>query len=75
MALTKNVVNQDGILRSPNEPDEQIKTVNGSFYIQLMEALNNTLKDKGDWTWMKNCLTGDILLGSEIQNIVKRYEM
>ena len=75
VASTKNVVGQDGILRSSNDEQFELNTVNGSFYIQLMQTLNQTLKDKRDWIWMKNCLTGDVLLGSDIQNIVKRYQL
>ena len=66
-ASTKNIVGQDGILRSSNDEQFELNTVNGSFYIQLMQTLNQTLKDKRDWIWMKNCLTGDVLLGSDIQ--------
>ena len=77
LAITKNIVDQDGILRSSNDPDKQMEPdiVNESFYIKLMQTLNQTLKDNGDWTWMKDCLTGDILLGSDVQNIVKRYQL
>ena len=76
LATTKNIVSEDGVLRSSKEPDEQIEfsPVLGSFYIQLLQTLSQRLKDNGDWTWMKNCLTGDILLSSEVLNLVKRYE-
>ena len=76
LATTKNIVSEDGVLRSSIEPGElfQLSPVVGSFYIQLLQSLSQRLKDNGDWTWMKNCLTGDILLGSEVLNLVKRYE-
>ena len=75
-AETKNKVGRDGILRSPMPDDHlDLSPVNGSFYIELMQSLNKKLNAKGDWIWLKNCLTNDVLMASEIENLTKRYVM
>ena len=63
----------DGILSSPRSDDHiELKPVEGSFYHKLIKSLNNRLQNKGDWVWMKNCLTNDMLMGSEVQKLTKR---
>ena len=73
-ATAKNKIGEDGILRSPRSDDHlELLPVNGSFYMEFIETLNDRLKNKGDWIWLKNCLTNDILMASEVENITKRY--
>ena len=70
----KNKLGEDGILRSAR-PDEyvELKPVsNGSFYIELLKLLNKRLKEKGDWIWLKNALTQDILMASNVEKLTKR---
>ena len=75
-ATAKNKVGEDGILRSPRSDDHlDLSPVNGSFYIELMQSLNKKLNAKGDWIWLKNCLTNDVLVASEVENLTKRYVM
>ena len=74
MDRTKNIVGDDGVLRSPRSDDHlNLTPVEGSFYIELIQSLNKRIKSKGDWTWMKNCLTNEILMGSDVEKITKRY--
>ena len=70
----KNVLGQDGVLKAAR-PDEHVSLapVKGSFYIELMDALKKKLNEKGDWIWLKNCLTDDVLMASEIETLTKRY--
>ena len=70
----KNVIGQDGVLKAAR-PDEHVSLapVKGSFYIELMEALRKKLDENGDWIWLKNCLTDDVLMASEIETLTKRY--
>ena len=70
----KNILDQDGVLKA-SRPDEHVSLapVEGSFYIELMAGLRKKLNTKGDWIWLKNCLTNDILMGSEIEKLTKRY--
>ena len=70
----KNVLGQDGVLKAAR-PDEHVslEPVKGSFYIELMEALRKKLSTNGDWIWLKNCLTDDVLMASEIETLTKRY--
>ena len=69
----KNNVGEDGILRSalPDE-DVELKPVQGSFYIELMQMLNKRLIEEGDWIWLQNGLTKDILMASEVVKLTKR---
>jgi hypothetical protein len=72
-ATAKNKVGEDGILRSPRADDHlDLSPVNGSFYIEVMQTLNERLKSKGDWIWLKNCLTNDVLMASEVEQLTKR---
>ena len=70
----KNVIGQDGVLKAAR-PDEHVslEPVKGSFYIELIEALRKKLNENGDWIWLKNCLTDDVLMASEIETLTKRY--
>ena len=70
----KNVLGQDGVLKAAR-PDEHVSLapVKGSFYIELMEALRKKINANGDWIWLKNCLTDDVLRASEIETLTKRY--
>ena len=70
----KNILDQDGVLKS-SRPDEHVSLapVEGSFYIELMARLRQRLNANGDWIWLKNCLTNDILMGSEVEKLTKRY--
>ena len=70
----KNVIGQDGVLKAAR-PDEHVSLapVKGSFYIELIEALRKKLNENGDWIWLKNCLTDDVLMASEIETLTKRY--
>ena len=72
----KNVIGQDGVLKAAR-PDEHVSLspVKGSFYIELMEALRKKLDENGDWIWLKNCLTDDVLMASEIETLTKRYSL
>ena len=72
----KNTIGEDGILRS-SRPDEvvEIKPVKGSFYIELMQILNKRLKEKGDWVWLQNGLTEEILMASDVEGLTKRYSV
>ena len=69
----KNNVGEDGILRSalPDE-DVELKPVQGSVYIELMQMLNKRLNEEGDWIWLQNGLTKDILMASEVVKLTKR---
>ena len=70
----KNVLSQDGVLKAAR-PDEHVslEPVKGSFYIELMEALRKKLNANGDWIWLKNVLTDDVLRASEIEALSRRY--
>ena len=73
-ATAKNRVGEDGILRSPRDDNHiNLSPVNGSFYIELMQSLKDGIKSKGDWIWLKNCLSNDVLMASEVENLTKRY--
>ena len=73
-ATAKNKVGEDGILRSPRSDDHlDLSPVNTSFYVEVMQSLNEKLNSKGDWIWLKNCLTNDVLMASEVENLTKKY--
>ena len=70
----KNVLGPDGVIKAARADDHvSIAPVEGSFYIELMGALKHRLKTTGDWIWLKNCLTDEILKASEIESLTKRY--
>ena len=70
----KNILGPDGVIKAARADDHvSIEPVEGSFYIELMGALKEKLKTKGDWIWLKNCLTDEILKASEIESLTKRY--
>ena len=74
LSRTKNILGPDGVIKAARGDDHvSLAAVEGSFYIELMAALKKRLTENGDWIWLKNCLTDDILMASEIENLTKRY--
>ena len=74
MSRGKNKIDEEGVLRSFRADNHiDLTPVEGSFYIELMKTLNKKLQQKGDWIWMKDCLTNEILNASEIEKLATRY--
>ena len=73
----KNKIREDGVLVSC-DADEKVNLapVQGSFYTEMMQKLNERIKKKGDWKWLVDGLknqTDDILMASEVESLTKRY--
>ena len=74
MSRGKNKIDEEGVLRSFRADNHiDLTPVEGSFYIEMIKTLNKKLQQKGDWIWMKDCLTIEILNASEIEKLAKRY--
>ena len=70
----KNKIGDDGILHSSDSDEKvKLKSVDGSFYTEMMDIIRKRLSQKGDWVWLKNGLTHDKLKASEVEPLTKRY--
>ena len=72
----KNKIREDGVLVSC-DADEKVNLapVQGSFYTEMMQKINERIKKKGDWRWLVDGLknqTDDILMASEVESLTKR---
>ena len=72
----KNKIREDGVLVSC-DADEKVNLapVQGSFYTEMMQKINERIKKKGDWKWLVDGLknqTDDILMASEVESLTKR---
>ena len=75
----KNKIREDGVLVSC-DADEKVNLapVQGSFYTEMMQKINERIKKKGDWRWLVDGLknqTDDILMASEVESLTKRYQI
>ena len=75
----KNKIREDGVLLSC-DADEKVNLapVQGSFYTEMMQKINERIKKKGDWKWLVDGLknqTDDILMASEVESLTKRYQI
>ena len=72
----KNKIRDDGVLVSC-DADEKVNLapVQGSFYTEMMQKINERIKKKGDSKWLVDGLknqTDDILMASEVESLTKR---
>ena len=68
----KNKVGEDGVIKG-RKSNLVLKRCDGSFYKELIRALRKKLEEKGDWVWIKNCDTNEVILASGVENYTKRY--
>ena len=67
----KNVVGENGIITSKRSLI--LKRCEGSFYKEFMRAVQKKIKRQGDWVWIKNFDSGDVILASDVENYTKRF--
>ena len=64
---------ENGILKSRKKapPEDRIK---GSLYQMIEKKTTARISSNGDWTYLRDGLTGEVLKASEALSLAKRWE-
>jgi len=64
---------QNGYLTSSDKRVLDKMPRGGSFYLAMVNIINQHLAEHGDWVWLKNCITNESLMASDVEKIAQKF--